>query len=251
MLIGAMNNPHKNLATEIARIKKNFDFVDLTLEMPKAMPDSITPKIFALLKDVKTVGHTGWYLPIGSPFPELRSNALAEFEKCLKAFRKLGAEYVNVHFDESLPFLKPSHVIDSNVWTLRKMVVMGKRYGINVMAENTPGMFSDPKNLGIVFRKVPKLLLHLDIAHANIGFKTNQTLIIMKRFEKKIVHVHASDNNGKTDSHLGMGKGNVRWKEVLGTLKHSGYDGTITLEVFNEKQRLQGKKKLRKLWDEL
>jgi sugar phosphate isomerase/epimerase len=42
------------------------------------------------------VGHTAWYLPIASAFPEFRAAALREFERCMKVFRDLGVERMNL-----------------------------------------------------------------------------------------------------------------------------------------------------------
>jgi len=119
------------------------------------------------------------------------------------------------------------------------------------MAENTPGLFSDPLLLKKIFDKVPRLLLHLDIGHANIGFKVNQTPLILKYLSKKLAHVHVSDNSGKGDEHLGIGRGNINWPRMLAALKLV-YDGTITIEVFTSpKERVNGAVKIRKIWDDL
>ncbi len=254
MLIGSMNNPKNSLIKEIKWIAGNFDFLDLTLELPKARPDKIRINEVRRLiekKKLPVVGHTAWYLPIGSPFKELRVYALAELEKCAAVFEKLGVKKMAVHFDSSISIIKDKYIIDANIWSLRHLVKMCKSHGVSVMAENTPGLFSRPSVLGYVFRKVPKLLFHLDIAHANIA-KKNQTPFILKRLSKKLAHVHVSGNHGTHDEHLPIEKGNINWTAMLGTLKKSGYDGTITLEVFTSvKDRLADKPKLRKIWNEL
>ncbi len=252
MIIGSMNNPHKDLMKEVAWVAKHFDFLDLTLEVPMATPETINVKVVkASLKNFPVVGHTGWYLPIGSPFEELRVYAINEYAKCARVFSALGVEYVNVHFDTSMPMKKEKHTIDFNVWTLRRLIAVGKKYGVKVMVENTGGTFSRPSVLNYVFKKVPKLFFHLDIGHANIG-EENQTPLLVRRFFKKIVHIHVSDNNGKGDQHLPIGRGNIKWDETLKTVKDSGYDNTITLEVLTTSSaRLADKSKLRKIWDNL
>ena len=88
MLIGSMNNPKSPLIKEIKWVKRNFDFLDLTLEMPNSYPDKINVRsIKKLLGDFPVVGHTAWYLPIGSPFKELRLYALSELDKCFHIFK--------------------------------------------------------------------------------------------------------------------------------------------------------------------
>ncbi len=252
MLIGSMNNPKNNLVREIKWIKKNFDFLDLTLEMPNSYPDKISIRaVKELIGDFPVVGHTAWYLPIGSPFKELREYALSELEKCIEVFRKLGVDKANVHFDNSLLIIKDENTVDFNIWSLKRLVKIGRKYGMKIMAENTPGLFSQPKVLDHIFKKIPALNFHLDVAHANIDRK-NTTPILVPKFSKRLIHIHISDNHGKHDEHLSIGKGNINWPSVLGVVKDAGYDGTITLEVFtSEKARIEDRPKLRKIWDEL
>ena len=69
--------------------------------------------------------------------------------------------------------------------------------------------------------------LTLDVAHAHTG---HQALEFIEMFSDKIVHVHVSDNEGKYDSHLGIGHGNIDWKAIADALKRIKYKGLIMLE---------------------
>jgi sugar phosphate isomerase/epimerase len=69
--------------------------------------------------------------------------------------------------------------------------------------------------------------LALDTGHANVvgeleGFLTD--------FSNKIVHVHAQDNHGKSDEHLGVGYGNIDWNTVAEHLKRSSFDKVVIVE---------------------
>ncbi|MFA4820342.1 MAG: sugar phosphate isomerase/epimerase family protein [Candidatus Aenigmatarchaeota archaeon] len=251
MLIGSMNNPNNNLLKEVKWIIRNFDFLDLTLELPRARPEKINIKALkAVIGKTPVVGHTAWYLPIGSPFKELRNYALGELEKSAVAFEKLGVKLFNVHFDTSLGIIDYNSMIKFNMLSLKRLVPIARRHNLKIMAENTPGLFSNPDVLEKVFKNIPKLYLHLDVAHANIGKNTTPQLV--KRFSKRIAHIHISDNRGREDEHLPLGRGSMNWTALLGIIKKSGYDGTITLEVFTStKDRLADKSKLRNLWDKL
>ncbi|MEK6888201.1 MAG: sugar phosphate isomerase/epimerase family protein [Candidatus Aenigmatarchaeota archaeon] len=252
MLIGSMNNPNNNILKEVKRIVRNFDFLDLTLEMPKAMPEKLNIKALKVaIGKTPVVGHTAWYLPMGSPFKELRYYALGELEKSAEAFEKLGVKIFNVHFDTSLGIIDHEHMIEFNLWSLKRLVTIARKHDLDLMAENTPGLFSNPFVLERVFKKLPRLYLHLDVAHANVGQK-NTTPQLVKGFSKRIEHIHISDNRGKEDEHLPLGKGFINWNVMLGAIKKSGYDKTITLEVFTStKDCLADKSKLRKMWDKL
>jgi sugar phosphate isomerase/epimerase len=74
----------------------------------------------------------------------------------------------------------------------------------------------------------------LDVAHAHIdGGKGRRLREMLTRFGERIAHVHVSDNQGKRDDHLEIGKGNIDFREVVRKLRAVRYDATITLEVFD------------------
>ena len=96
-----MNSPFRPLADEIRRIAAaGFDYVDLTLEPPGAWP-VVPDEVRALLDEtgLGVVGHTAWYLPIASPFPQLRAAARALLVTAFDVFAAVGATHVNVHPD--------------------------------------------------------------------------------------------------------------------------------------------------------
>src|SRR5688572_4738063 len=112
MLIGAMNFPGRSIAKELHRIAEDgFDFVDLTLEPPAAwLPDA--KEIGRLIGDLGlgSVGHTAYYLPIASAFPELRATARDLFKRGFDAFSDAGVELVNVHPDQRVPLHSPEQI---------------------------------------------------------------------------------------------------------------------------------------------
>jgi sugar phosphate isomerase/epimerase len=61
-----------------------------------------------------------------------------------------------------------------------------------------------------------------------------------------------SDNDGTADQHLPLGsapRSNTNWPEHIRKLKVSGYDATITLEVFSpEKEHLLLSRDLLRSW---
>jgi sugar phosphate isomerase/epimerase len=48
---------------------------------------------------------------------------------------------------------------------------------------------------------------------------------------KRIIHVHASDNDGVTNVHWRPGRGKIDWTHFLQALKDVGFDGTISIEL--------------------
>ena len=69
--------------------------------------------------------------------------------------------------------------------------------------------------------------LALDIGHANTY---GQVEDFLTKFSDKIVHVHAHDNLGEIDQHLGIGYGNIDWEKAAKLLKRANFDKTIIIE---------------------
>jgi sugar phosphate isomerase/epimerase len=69
--------------------------------------------------------------------------------------------------------------------------------------------------------------LTLDIGHANV---VGQLESFLAEFSDKVAHVHAHDNHGKSDEHLGIGYGNIDWNMVAEQLKRARFDRVVIVE---------------------
>jgi len=85
--------------------------------------------------------------------------------------------------------------------------------------------------------------LVLDIGHANIN---QQIESFLTHFADKIVHMHAHDNYGETDQHLGVGYGNINWQKTVSLIKDISYNGTVVVESIEHAQ--QSVNELRRLF---
>ena len=256
MKIGMMNNPQLDLHGEITWCHRNgFDFLDLTLEPSSAHPKQIKVKeIHRALHEANLaiIGHTAYYLPWASPFETLREAALKEVGWALEVFAELGAAKVSVHPDRSIPFASnPKTTLERNLESLNRMEEMAHPLGIQILVENMDRFFNTSEQIRETLDRIPRLGFHLDVGHANLNVERNRTEEFLKAFQGRLVHVHLSDNFGKSeDLHLPLGAGTIPWKKVIPMLKRSGYDGTITLEVFSPDRRflLFSREKLKELW---
>ncbi len=255
MKIGFPNNPRKNILKEIEWIGENgFDFVDLFLEEDYAVPEKIDiKKVKDLLKkyDLDVMGHTAWYLSIGSPMKAMRESAVKEAERYFRVFTKLGVKYVTIHANWPPGMFSDDEGIKFQVESLEKLVKNAKKYDLNIMYEPIDTKKDNLKNTEKILKGVPRLYFHLDIGHSNLYGRTPISFI--RKFNNKLKHVHLHDNKGKEDEHKSMGKGNINFGKVVKELKKVGYDGTITLEIFEKNKNLavKSQKKLRKLWENL
>ncbi|MDQ7824980.1 MAG: sugar phosphate isomerase/epimerase [Candidatus Eremiobacteraeota bacterium] len=252
MKLGFPNNPKRCLAKEIEWIGSHgFDFVDLFLEESATTPDKIDcPKISDLLLkyNLERVGHTAWYLPIGSPMRTIREAAVKEAARYFEVFQKLGVRLVTIHAHWPGGGFSVKEGLAFQSETLRKLVKTAKDYHLSLMYEPVDTSEDKVQNVTALLNEVDGLLFHLDIGHANLwGRKPGE---FIKALHGKLVHVHLHDNTRNMDLHLPMGCGTVDWEDTLKTLKYY-YDGTITIEVFSRDRdyALLTRDKVRKLWE--
>jgi sugar phosphate isomerase/epimerase len=255
MLVGAMNFPGRSVKKEIHRIaEEGFDFLDLTIEPPANwLPDG--KEIGRLCSDLGLgiVGHTAWYLPLASPFAELRKAARDLYRRALDSFAAAGVELVNVHPDPRVPLHSKDQVRKMNAEAIGQLARDAAPLGITIMVENLDRGFSDVDDLRAVLDADPELRFHLDVGHANLNLGlggTNRSARLLEAFADRLAHVHLSDNRGgDQDLHLPLGAGAIDWKNVVRLLKGAGYDGTVTLEVFSrEREHLRVSRRLWLEW---
>lgn len=257
MIIGAMNNPAREVTAEIQHFGRlGLDFVDLTLEPPAAATWRVDPReIRASLEatGLSAVGHTAFYLPIGSPFESLRRAACDELGQAIGIFATLGVRWVNVHADGHAPMHEEAFILERNLDSLRWLVAAARDAGVGLMLENTPGRFNSAETLGVMLEALPELGLHLDIGHCHLQTEVNTADEILRRFASRLRHVHIHDNKGGWgDLHLPLGCGTLDARRYLPALRRSGYEGTITLEVFTRDPHFlrYSCDRVREWWDE-
>jgi sugar phosphate isomerase/epimerase len=253
MKLGVMNNPAADPVGAIKKIADNgFDFIDLTLEYPQAHIDAINRD--AVLKALEetglgTVGHTAYYLPFASPMGEIREAAIRDVIRGLDFFKEAGARVVTVHPDAGRGAIDQSTIISLNALSFKIISDEAEKRGLTVVAENVPGHFSSVESLKTLLATVPALRFHLDVGHAHI--RGNRFRQLLSAFKSKLLHVHLSDNRFRADDHMPIGAGNIDWDQVIPAIKKTGYDSTVTLEVFSPDLRyvVASKEKVLELWN--
>lgn len=254
MLVGAMNNPSRDIVSEIGRVSSlGFDFIDLTLEPPLAASWRVCPEeIRGAIErhGIGVVGHTAHYLPIASAFEDIRVAALRELRGCLRIFHEVGASCMTLHPDSSAPMHNDAFLVKRNVQSIRELLSAAKDHGVVLMIENPPGFFSNPEYLGCLLDAIPEVKLHLDLGHANLRVPANVAGSILAKHGRRLHHVHIHDNIGGSDLHLPLGVGTLDVLRMLAALKNCGYDSTITLEVFAADQSYLAHSRdlLRQMW---
>jgi sugar phosphate isomerase/epimerase len=234
VLLGLMNDPARPLAAELERIAGlGFDFVDLTLEPQGAWPvdpAEVRSRLEAL--GLAAVGHTAPFLPLASAYPELERAARDVFVRTCEAFAEIGVTLVNLH--PVSRGLRGKDAVERNAEAVAEVAARAGELGQRVMVENMGGAFGTPDELAPLVDAAPNVRFHLDLGHANIRpyGQPPRAPALIEAFAGRIAHVHVHDNKGRYDEHLPLGVGSVDVAGGARLLRESGWDGTVTLEVF-------------------
>ncbi len=260
MQIGAMNHPGKDPVAEIRWIGENgFDFVDLTLEPPAVDPEGIDIEAVrsALTRfQLGVVTHTAPFIPIASPFKIIRNATLEEFRRSLKVSRQLEAKLLNVHLGKLPSHFTQKNAVDWHAETLFPLCEEAAHQGIRIILEHIPfGGTNQLETIVTILDRVPRLGFHLDSGHSKLERGYDRFEEYLDRLGHRLLHVHLSENDGSSDQHLPLGavsKNATDWPRHIRMLKSTGYDGTITLEVFSslKEHLLTSRDLLRRWWEE-
>jgi sugar phosphate isomerase/epimerase len=134
-----------------------------------------------------------------------------------------------------------------NLESVKKLLELGRKYNVKVAIENVPEPFPFLMKSADDFSKFYEELgedigLVLDAGHANLNSQIDE---FIKKLGAKIVHIHVSDNDGKMDLHLGIGKGTVNWQDFAKAVKRMQFRGVVVVEsVQDAKQSFQFLKEL-------
>ena len=245
MLYGAMNFPVRPVLDELEVLSGlGFDYLELAMDPPQAHYSVIRKKKVELRKaldrhTMDVVCHLPTFVSTADLTDRLRETSLAEVLDSLETAAELKPLKVVLH---------PSTVRGLSVFAMERVMVYlfkslelvvekADHLGLSLCIENMfPQHYSlvNPEDFVEVFERFPTLRLTLDMGHGQIeSAGGKRTIEFIERFADRIYHVHASDNLGKADDHLPIGAGVIDFQELVKALKKSGYDETVTLEVFS------------------
>ena len=171
---------------------------------------------------------------IASPNPIFRRTILRQLKKSILYASQLDCRLWVFHPGKRTgvsPFY-PGLDWKLNIDAIRELSKTAKQHSVQIAVENLPEPFpflmKNVEDFSRFYKDFQEDLgLTFDIGHANMN---KQIIAFVTRFSSRIIHIHAHDNEGNQDSHLGIGYGNISWKEVAEAIKKSKYQGTIILE---------------------
>jgi sugar phosphate isomerase/epimerase len=245
MLFGAMNFPIRPLLDEVESIASlGFDYLELAMDPPGAHHTVVREKKDDLLqaleeKKMGIVCHLPSFLSTADLTEGIRRASVQEELASLESAAELNPLKVVVHPGYALGLGRyllektMEYALESLIEVVEKAETLGLTLCLENMFPRTSIMVR-PDDFAEVFERIPSLKMTLDTGHANIGAKgRNRSLEFIGRFPDRIGHVHVSDNFGKEDNHIPIGTGTVDYPRIVKALKSTGYDDTVTLEIFS------------------
>lgn len=119
-----------------------------------------------------------------------------------------------------------------NNQSIQELYETAEEYGLNIAVENLPAKYwffmNKPEEFVKFYRETNLPIgIAMDLGHANLEAQIEPFFNILA---DKIIHIHASDNNGLDDQHLGIGQGKIDWNWFSQTIRKLGYDKTVIIE---------------------
>ena len=250
MQYGAMNFPVMPVLDEIENIARlGFDYLELAMDPPMAHHSVLTANRTAIAKAIADHGlglvcHLPTFVSTADLTESLRQASVDEMRRSLEVAHTLGAKKVVLHpsMIGGMGTFVPATAKDYAFEFFAQMVAAAEELQMTICLEN---MFPrnrigvTPEDLDEIFTAFPSLQLTLDTGHAHIDDPRNDRLLqLVERFGNRLGHLHFSDNRGRRDDHLAVGRGTVNFVELVRRLKKIGYNDTLTLEVFEQDRQL-------------
>ncbi len=128
-----------------------------------------------------------------------------------------------------IPKVSITRWLDKFYFELENLLNYSSKNNFTILLENTYEKDIDLFKLILNKFNDDNLKMCLDIAHVNC-FSNQNYETWFRAFQTKIVHFHLSDNNGKDDEHLALGKGNIDYS----LLPFNNQNLTFTFETKSE-----------------
>ncbi len=171
---------------------------------------------------------------IATPAKDLRAFIFNRLEKSMIFAKHLSCNLMVFHpgLRTGISGFYPAMDWKINIQSVRKLLSLSRKHEIEIAIENCPEPFGflvkNVEQFSQFFDELGEDIgLVLDIGHSNISSQTHE---FIEAFGEKIVHVHAHDNDGKHDSHLGVGYGTVNWQKFAEDIKRAEFKGIVIVE---------------------
>ncbi|MFQ6087080.1 MAG: sugar phosphate isomerase/epimerase family protein [Candidatus Bathyarchaeia archaeon] len=234
-MLFCLSEPFTSLLKRLENV--NVHFVELLDEGLHTLDGKRVKKLrrIAEARNIEFMVHSPFAdINIATPSPVLQRTILKRLERSILHASQLQSRLWIFHpgLKTAVTSFYPGSDWQLNMDSVRQLQKIAEKHGVEIAIENVPEPFPFVLKSAEDFSRFydelnDDLNLALDVGHANLN---RQIQAFITTFSDKIVHVHASDNRGDYDAHLGIGYGTVNWTDVADALKQISYSGTLMLE---------------------
>ncbi len=170
---------------------------------------------------------------IVNPSKPLLTATMKRLRRSVQNTRTMEAELWIFHpgMETGTSMIYPGVDWERNKQSVHGLLDYARKNGVEAALENVmhPFLMKTAEDFAKFYAETNENIgIVLDTGHANI---TNALDDFLSHLPQKIGHIHAHDNNGKYDEHLGIGRGNIDWNNFAKKLKQASFDKTIVVEA--------------------
>jgi len=252
--IGFIGSIRENILADLDfAVKNKFDYYEVgSISKDYHLKPEVIKQIKKIVKEnnISLILHIPFFLPIASLIPGISAASIKFVKKEIILANRIGAKKITIHSGREEGFSKKiiSEQFRILIKNLKVITRFGKKYGIKVGLENA-GICENVNDLLNVVNSVKGLGVVFDSGHANLS--NLEPVKYFKKVKQYVINIHIHDNDGKSDQHALIGKGNIDFKGLLRECKNSGYYGPFILEVFPYKNILKCREKFLELANQI
>lgn len=171
---------------------------------------------------------------IASPIKPMLNMSLKRLKQSIAHANTLNAKLVVIHpgAHTGISSFYPGADWEQNIESLQEIYAYAEKQGVNIAIENLPARYwfllSSPQEFSRFYKETGLPIgIVLDLGHAHLE---SQIEPFFNKMADKIVHVHASNNDGSDDQHNGVEDGDINYDNFAENLKKVGYDKWVMVE---------------------
>lgn len=166
-----------------------------------------------------------------SEYARRTEDGFGQYQRYFATARKLGARYLTLHGERQMPGVQDSPAaVERKLERYHRLCQLATQEGMIVAQENVAWCKSqNPLYLKLLYDNIPELRYTLDIKQAHrAGHHWREYFDIVA---PRLVNVHINDFD-ETHSCLLPGEGTLDYHNLFSTLRASGYDNQVLIEVY-------------------
>ncbi|PID82167.1 MAG: fructoselysine 3-epimerase [Clostridiales bacterium] len=240
---GYQRNPLEHCFEDAKRF--GYDYIELHGARPLAYAPDLESgdieKLNKLIRDYKmpvliyTPEHNAYPYNFMIGDEKQRKDAIKYLKTCLRMTKAMGAKHMLISVGHAGYLATHDQIWSRMTESVKELTLEAEKLNVNIMIEPlTPYESNSLTSANDLLQllntiKSDNLYGMCDIVPPFVQFES--IIAYLEKLGDKMLHFHIIDGEQGTDSHIMPGDGNIPLKELMGEIKHYGYNKTATLEL--------------------